>query len=403
MVRSGAVKFLIFILLFGTFVFGKYVGGFISWFLFYSLLTLYLYIWVVSRFSLRSVMVIRNFSKPRLTAGDNIDIELVIWNRFEFPHSFILVEDDKPSKLQSAIVKQKNVVYPWFRPKSFINYTAFQAVRGIHRWQSVELVSGDIFGLVQVKKKIPLVSEVVVFPKIRHIQKWSSRNERNLGLAFSQNRISEDASSVIGVREYRRGDTFNRIHWKQSAKTMQLMTKEFERFITNDFMFIVNQEVKAYENLDQLSFEVAIELAASLVNYVAEQHFSIGIISEGATRKVSSLSRGQDHVVRILEILASAEPETTIPYPETIKSELPHLALGTTVVLITPSIDDSLFNLLIDLTARRIKVEVFFIHQSASTLDNQRAGYLQESGVKLHYISINEWQSINEAGGLRID
>ncbi len=396
-------QYIIFVfLLVTTFLFGKLQGGFVSWFLFYSVLILSLYLWVINRYSLKNIKISRTFKRTRLTAGDDLEIEIEVWNRIEFPHSYITVIDHVPTTLISSYHRKKHTVYPWFRSKSFIRYRILSIIRGVHKWREVELVSGDIFGLIQIRRKFILPSEVIVYPKSIAIAKWYSRNERNTGKTFSQNRTSEDTASVVGIREYRKGDRFNRIHWRQSAKSMKLMTKEFERLITNDFMFILNQEEAIYNPKTQL--EYSIELTASLIRFSLGEHFSTGYISEGSIQKSIGLSRGKEHMLRIFEILAMIESDSKVPYTETIKSELPNLPLGVTLVLITPKINDDLYYLLGELAIKKIKAEVFvMVISEEEAIEDKNLKILSEWNVTIHFITINNWENYSLAGGISID
>ncbi len=384
-----------------TFLYGKFQGGFVSWFLFYSILLLTLYILILSRYALRGLKIERSFSKTRLIAGDDLEITIKIFNHFGFPLSYLLIIDDQPIKMKSLHDKNKQLIYPWFRSISKIHYTVPKVTRGIHYWEKIELVTGDLFGLIQTKKIIPSFSEVMVYPKSYPIQQWHSRNVRNIGASFSQNRTNEDAASVIGVREYRTGDRFHRIHWKQSAKSMQLMTKEFERNLTNDFMFIFDQDKKKYPIEKYGLFERAVELTASLVSFAIDQRFTVGILSEGKGRKGTSLARGPEHVMKIFEILAMVEPNVDIPLEQTVLNEIPYLPYGTTIVIVTSDVGQELNHLLNELLVRKIKVEVFLVHleenKSMSWIDIDR---YKQLGIAIHLIPLSNWGEIMRNGGM---
>lgn len=400
--RKGTFYKVLFpILLISTFSFGKLQGGFISWFLFYAIFILSIYIWLVARYSIRSIRVKRMFKKPRLTAGDTIEVEIEIMNLIDFPHSYLLIEDDRPDKLKHKIPNKKYIAYPWFRSKSIINYSIPSAERGIHKWRHIKIITGDIFGIIKIEKIIKLNSDIVVYPKSFPIKRWFSMNERNQGTAFTQNKISEDTASVVGIREYRKGDRFNRIHWKQSAKSMQLMTKEFERLITNDFVMILNQNKNDYPNEDV--FERSVELTAGLVKYAISNRFSTGFISEGNYKSVISMSRDKGQVSRVFEVLAMVEADSQVPFVETIKSEAPYLHLGVTLVLVTTKIDDDLYHLLGELAIRKIKVEVFVLASDLSTLEeNSKINMLKQLNITIHYISTSDLGEINRLGGIAI-
>ena len=68
----------------------------------------------------------------------------------------------------------------------------------------------------------------------------------------------------------------------------------------------------------------------------------------GAEEKPQMLlpRKGRAHLTRILDVLARIRSIPTIPFVQLLQRETPHLSWGTTVILITGSVDDALFALL---------------------------------------------------------
>ena len=44
---------------------------------------------------------------------------------------------------------------------------------------------------------------------------------------YDEKRPGDDPSQIFQIREYREGDRMQRIHWKASARTSQLMVKDY--------------------------------------------------------------------------------------------------------------------------------------------------------------------------------
>lgn len=400
MFKGKYYKILFLFLLLITFLFGKFQGGFINWFLFYSVAVLWTYLWLTAKFSLRNIKVSRNLSKNRLTAGDDLEVMVEIFNRFWFPHIYLIVEDDKPVKLKGKIFRTKHLLYPWFRSKTKIDYKITGTLRGVHKWEYIDLMTGDIFGIIQIKKRIPIFSEAVIYPRSYPVLTWKTENKRNIGMIFSQSKLSEETASVIGVREYRKGDRFNRIHWKQSAKVMQLMTKEFERQITNDFLFFLNQESNMYVNNEH--FEKAVELTASLFRYAESKRFPAGLVSYGKYQRSVPLARDKEQMLRLFEVLALAEPDSQFSFTDAVFNDLSSIALGTTVVLISTKLDDNLFTLLGQLSFKKFKVEVFIVNYGDTPQYYNDNIFSNDNNISFYLIPVNYIDSSNEKGGITI-
>jgi uncharacterized protein (DUF58 family) len=61
-----------------TFVFGMFQGGFVSWFLFYSVVIVFICSCLVSCLSLFGVKATRHISKQELRAGEEFNVEITI-------------------------------------------------------------------------------------------------------------------------------------------------------------------------------------------------------------------------------------------------------------------------------------------------------------------------------------
>ncbi|MDE7298032.1 MAG: DUF58 domain-containing protein [Lachnospiraceae bacterium] len=126
----------------------------------------------------------------------------------------------------------------------------FAPERGEHRY-SFELSSGhsaclefivrsarvfDLLGLFSVQRpgrrerKGAEAAEVVVMPRLYELDASPVRANPYVLVeseVYSGTKSGDDPSEIFDIREYREGDRLNRIHWKTSARTDQLMVKEF--------------------------------------------------------------------------------------------------------------------------------------------------------------------------------
>lgn len=392
-------------LLITTFLFGKYEGGFVSWFLFYAVAALLFYMFIVYKFSLREVKMSRIFNKSKFYSGEDIIVNLLFKNHGSMPHAYLIISDVYPKKLKMDGVKQYEIIYPWFKTKMQVEYVVKNVPRGVYVWEHIDLLTGDPFGLIKVKRLVPVVDKALVYPKFYTIVNWNMRESIRVGNFHSQNRINEDTSSVVGVRDYRYGDRYNRIHWKQTAKSNKLMTKEFEKVITNNYMFFLNQSNSNYSR--QEHFEAAIELTASLVKHTIDLQFPSGIVSLGTDKKMIQLLRGQDHLLRIYEVLAMIEPMTEQSFKETVISELAYLSIGTTLILVTAKLNQELYELLGELGARKIRAEVFALISDEDykeyTANEQAKGINSDAYIKMHLIPYATWMSYVEQGVITFD
>lgn len=254
-----------------------------------------------------------------------------------------------------------------------ISYTCVDLPRGHHVWRGITVQSGDLFGFVQREKEFVLHSEVLVYPKVREIAVWQTVNERNTGATYTLNQVSEDVTSVIGVRDYVHGDRLNRMHWKATAKGTGLKTKEFALQTSNDMMFFLDRRQSVDGSSNEVLFERAVSLVASLSRYAVSRRFPVGLVSYGKTRYVLGPNRHPDSLLHIYEHLAEVKADSTVPFGQTILREVDYLPHGTIVICVTARPDKEVRDAIAQLRIRRIKVELFWLTASPRLSEEQVA------------------------------
>lgn len=89
----------------------------------------------------------------------------------------------------------------------------------------------DFLGLIPIPMEWLEPKEITLMPEplgdlqslVLNGEEW----EGDEGSVFSHIRTGSDVSELLDIREYRRGDMRNRIHWKQTEKRGKLMVKDF--------------------------------------------------------------------------------------------------------------------------------------------------------------------------------
>ncbi|MFS8612160.1 MAG: DUF58 domain-containing protein, partial [Planifilum fulgidum] len=250
--------YLLLVLLAVSFAFGKFQGGFVPWFLFYVTLFLTLYAAAVALGALRKVVVARELSPKRLTAGETLHVTIRYRVLSHFPLSWLYFREECDLKHP----RQGHLIFG-LRNAGEIKYSLPRMPRGMHLFEGIEVTAGDLFGFVKKRMFAGNREEVLVYPRVRPIRLWRTANDRNAGHSFSLDRISENVTSVVGVRDYVPGDRLHRIHWKATARGQGLKVKEFEHRTTNDFLFVLDRREWSYGGRREL-FERAVSLTASL-------------------------------------------------------------------------------------------------------------------------------------------
>ncbi len=392
--RRGLI--FIYILLGCSFLFGKIHGGFIAWFLFYICLFLSLYVSVVAWGLLRDFTAVRELSSSRLTAGETLRVTITFKQGFNWLGSWIFLCDHSSLMKRAERGEAEVLLFSNFKRQGTHQYVIRNLPRGRHRFFKIEVEAGDLFGLVERRMVVEAKEELLVYPAIRRIQSWYTVNERSRGQAYRMGKMNEDFTSVVGIREYIRGDRLNRIDWKATARGMSLKVKEFEHQVSNDLVLVLDQRESSFPKGAESQFERGVQLAASLAHYAIHQHHPVGLISCGVQRITFDKGRTQDHLIRLLEFLAEVEIGGEESLSETLLQESHNLSPGTTLAVITSALDQPLVQAVHELVLRRKKVELFILQSLSNWNTNQLPLWeqLERTGVKLWPVTHDGFEEI---------
>jgi uncharacterized protein (DUF58 family) len=112
-------------------------------------------------------------------------------------------------------------------------------------------------------------------------------------------RLFEDPSRIAGVREYRRGDALNRIHWKSTARTGVLHSKVFEPSCVAGVTLLLDFHQDSYPAVGEpYRSDLAVTTVASLANAVYELGQQIGLVTNGRDAADRIRTEGVRHEFR---------------------------------------------------------------------------------------------------------
>lgn len=231
-------------------------------------------------------------------------------------------------------------------------------VRGEFQLGPLTVISGDPFGFFLTPRRINVTERVIVYPMTVPI------NDFILPMGFlsggdAQRRFTHQiTTNAASVREYVMGDSINRIHWKSTARTGKLMVKEFELdplvdiWLFNDFSSDSLYEDPTVQRVGQIGTvipgtqtippsteEYGVIIAASLAKYFVESERAVGYAAYTPYRQIYQPDRNSRQLTRILQTLAVARSTSNHSLKEMLSLETPHFTRGTTLIVITSSLD----------------------------------------------------------------
>jgi uncharacterized protein (DUF58 family) len=205
----------------------------------------------------------------------------------------------------------------------------------------VKVTTGDPFGLFRRSKPFGDPQPVLVLPSAEELPYFWAPVAQLPGEGTVHKRTHYVTPNASGIREFYPGDSYNRIHWKSTARLGRLMAKTFEMDPTSNVWVVLDLhgDVQAGSG-DESTEEYGVRVATSLVYHFLQSNRMFGLIMQGSERTVYEPSRGSQQYMRILESLAVAEAKGETPLAALLEEEGRRLGRHSTVIVVTPSLDE---------------------------------------------------------------
>jgi uncharacterized protein (DUF58 family) len=312
--------------------------------------------WLWSRWVLSGLKFQRRARTLRAQVGQVFEERFELGNPSRLPRFLISLRDDSP--LPGS---QGSRVFPLIEPRRGRSYVARTRLlqRGVFPLGPTVLESGDPFGLFPVTVTTGANDAVLVYPMMVDIPTFPQPAGIMPGGDAVRRRTPHVTTNAAGVREYAPGDPLNRIHWVSTARRGRLIAKEFELdpqaevWVFFDAMSAVQASLpveapplntedfwdRATKTaLPPSTEEYGVSVAASLARYYLRQGRAVGLASAGQLLSVVPPERGGRQLSKILEALALLRADGSLPLRGLVEMQAQHIVRGSTVVLITASV-----------------------------------------------------------------
>lgn len=312
------------------------------------------------RFGLIAVRYRRRFSQSRAFPGEELWLELSVENNKLLPLPWLKVEDEFPADLAfpglqlDPSPKPKTTVFRTLfslRPYERVRrrYRVVATRRGYYRFSRVRLRTSDPFGLALAACDDAATDELIVYPAIEPLPAFGLPAKQPLGDRRPVRPLIDDPTRYRGVRPYAPGDLPRRIHWRATARTGEIQSKQFEQAAMPALaLFLdINTFEHFWEGLDPEKLERGISLCASLAAWGLEERYQVGLYVNapraGGERFIRlPPSRHPRQLQRILEALALLVPYTGYRIELLLGAEVRLLPWGSTIVVITSVVSEAL-------------------------------------------------------------
>jgi uncharacterized protein (DUF58 family) len=306
--------------------------------------------------SVRWISISRRTRARRAQVGRSLDEVFIVRNQTIIPKLWLEVRDhsDLPGHRASHVVPVLGArgSYRWYIETPCL-------VRGEFQLGPLTILSGDPFGLFLSPRRLGVTSKVIVYPATVPVNHFELPIGMISGGEAQRRRAHFVTTNAAGVRDYVPGDSFNRIHWRTSARRDRLMVKEFEIDPLVDIWLFVDFSMSSLiedpalrrnergsiiptsQAIPPSTEEYSVVVAASLAQYFIEIERALGFAAYVPHREVYQPERGSRQMTNILQTLAIARSYSNYTVGQMLTLETPYLTRGTTLVIVTASLDQA--------------------------------------------------------------
>lgn len=399
-------KILFILILFGLlFAYAMFQGGFVSWFLFFGFLPIFLYHFGLLFYPIHRWQVKRILSQHILRSGEGITVTVTIKRTIPYPLFYGVIEEMYPESLNKWDAgadkylqlghpekfrwnrTMKRMIFPAWKRNLSITYPLEGLPRGEHTFRAIRLTTGDWFGFVQKTHVFPISDPLVVQPSLSSVETGELQTSFDHGAVASNVWNSKNTNIATGIREYVPGDKFSWIDWKQTARKNTVMTKEFEQEKSSD-TYIVLDSSPILES-HELAFEATIEISLSIIENVKRQASKSRFLTIADVVTYFDVDQNSNQTDRLRRHLTSLKPAGSVPFAAKLNKVVQQMPGAALIVLITTHLDETLSETVQPLRKRSKHVIIYLVQPENSIMDQKRnlIKRLRFNGIIVHVLT----------------
>jgi uncharacterized protein (DUF58 family) len=351
------------------------------------------------RRAVRQIVGERRFVNRAFT-GDRVEVQLTVRNGGWLPLLWVELDEALPLNLRAAPFERR-VLSLGSHESWSTSYALACNRRGRYAVGPTTIRTGDPLGLARYQLTLGEREELIIYPRVVPLAQLGLPTRSPLASLPTSSPIFEDTSRLLSVRDYRRGDPPRRVHWRATARTGNLVVKQYQPAIARETMICLDLHDEGYPTARYRhdAIELAIVVAASLANHaIVRDGLPVGLTTQPPDRGPSSRAAGESvqnlrlpprheraHLIRILETLAEVElvRGDERPFAALLRRDWLDLPWGGTVAVITGRADAPLAEALLQLRRGGLAVALILVGVSGAATD---PGWATPPGVVVYTI-----------------
>lgn len=329
--------------------------------------------------------------------GDEIEVEIQLYNSGIIPFSHLIINTNLPKKLTGE--DEESTITSMISDRKLIISKQINCKhKGIYDIGNIEVQFSDVFGVFSWKKHFKEDITLLVYPKVPLLQNFDMPVRQHYGTVSAKNKAYEDFSSTKDLRKYISGDSLKRVNWKVSAHRNELYVKNLDLNASANVHVFLDSYFMNYVNYVEALEEKVAECSLAILRY----SLSRGMVASLYTfteESINIAAKGMNQFNKFLEVITRLSGTGSIPINELVKREAQKMNYDATIVVITLKIDELFVAQMNSLKMAGIHLSIIYIcidtKEQNTGLDNVRA-----LGIKAFRVGINDDVSLILGGSL---
>lgn len=377
-----------------AFIFVYSYGGKVPYMLFYTVLILP----VISFFHMVMCYFLlkyeQNMNSDSVIKGDMVAFSLHIINRSFFILPYISIRFGEAG---AGVIQQpeiNNIALQPFGKREF-KFEYIYKYRGCFKIGVSEIEVQDFLGIFKLvrRNKRPLL--ITVYPRRIDIDSFALNINYSFGDISNFIGVQEDTSTIKEINKYSYGDSLQKVHWKLTAKTNELMVKKYENYASASAVYLIDLKNNSFSKEDNAIIEDKhIETAIAVLKRLIYDGADVNLVY--ATEKITNIQcRSYSGFENIYEILAKMKFDQNIKFKDIVYSQINQNVNNSNIIISTSNLDYELYE-----TLSRTKLlgyDISLIHISTKEISRKKEteieqifSLLLELGIKVYSINMIE-------------
>lgn len=328
----------------------------ILWFITGCLCVISLHLILNASFSRHSFISHVNLGQASYVAGDQATVHLQIEKISRLPLFWLVIEQTWCNDANGRSSTYRQLLIPLFRRSFTLMYRLHHLKRGRYYAARVSVTIGDVFGLSHKVIQLQSAAQFMVYPrKLPMISRFSSMLHDQ---SMSNHKFHQPAS-FHSIRDYTAGDPLNRIHWKSSARSNELKTKESDPGERRDIVLILDNKCQ-----HNGFFEKSVQVTAGVIECALHLGRVIQFSGSNDQRVWIDMPSLQS-LEQALMILSTVRADGITDLCTVLQGDHWQQMGGATIICVTANLSEPLLAAIAQLRAQHLPIMLLFVHGHA--------------------------------------